>query len=928
MPLNKLTSAEQLNFLRLVLDSTMEGFYSVDTEGKTTLCNAAFLRMLGYDSPEEVVGRKLHDEIHHAHPDGTAYIADDCPIYQAARTGTSKHVPYEVFFRKDGTRFPVEYRAEPIYEDGELKGAVCTFSDISERVAKDEVYAKLQNIAHEALERIDLALNSGALVGTWVWDTINDKVRGDARFAKTFSIDSALLEEGIPLADVIKLIHPDDITNLNTLITEALEKGGTFRSEYRVRNGNGGWLWVEGNGTVEKDSDGRAVRFPGILIDINERKHIEETLQETHEQLKLAQKAGGIGVFVIERGATQIRVSPEFCTIFGVEETELLETAEIEKQILEEDRHLQSTIKTRANGTAPLEVEYRIRRKNDGALRWISRRAEFIRDRHNNVLQMTGIIQDITDKKNAALMLQENQDYLNLIIESAQDYAIISLDEEGKIVIWNTGAERMFGHTPDDVVGKSIEVIFTPEDRAHNAPQYELTTAAEKGRANDERWHMRKNGERFYASGTMAAMTNEKGRIKGFVKIARDITAQQHAKEALLEARNAAEAANIAKTEFLANMSHEIRTPMNAIIGLSNILSMSQPLTQKQREFIKTLQMSADSLLTLINDLLDIAKIEARTVELEHIPFSLTRLMQEIVSMMAVQVKDKQLSFTGSGECVQKRMFLGDPTRLRQIIVNLCSNAIKFTDTGGVHISIACEPSQKENTEHVSIAVTDTGIGIPPEKLDNIFQKFVQADTSINRKYGGTGLGLAITKTLAEIMGGSICVESEVGKGSTFKVTIPLELATDHDVGDTDYSFANIVETTLEKKIRARVLLVEDYEPNVLVATTFLEQFGYTVEVASNGLEAFEMIKHNTYDVALMDVQMHGMNGFEATRLIREREKKTGAAHLHIIGMTAHALTGDRERCLAVGMDDYISKPFNPDELQSKIKAAFSLEGA
>ena len=390
----------------------------------------------------------------------------------------------------------------------------------------------------------------------------------------------------------------------------------------------------------------------------------------------------------------------------------------------------------------------------------------------------------------------------------------------------------------------------------------------------------------------------------------------------LVESRDAAETANIAKSEFLANMSHEIRTPMNAIMGLSNILSMSQPLTQKQRDFIKTLQSSADSMLSLINDLLDIAKIEARTVELEHIPFSLARIMQEVVSMMAVQVKAKGLSFTGDGECVENRMFLGDPTRLRQIITNLCSNAIKFTEKGGVHVAITCQPMEDESIETVCIRVQDTGIGIAGDKLGTVFQKFMQADTSINRKYGGTGLGLTITKTLVEIMDGTIGVQSVLGEGSAFTVTIPMKLATDQEAASSEYSITSIIESATQKLVKARILLVEDYEPNIMVATTFLEQFGYLVDVANNGLKAFEMAKQGQYVAALMDVQMHGMNGYEATQLIREHEKKHSIARLPIIGMTAHAMAGDKERCLAAGMDEYIAKPFNPDDLREKIKFA------
>ena len=528
----------------------------------------------------------------------------------------------------------------------------------------------------------------------------------------------------------------------------------------------------------------------------------------------------------------------------------------------------------------------------------------------------------LIERENERVITDNALAHLNLMIESALDYAILSLDANGMLTSWNTGAELIFGYKADEVIGQDANIIFTPEDREQGTPEYELSMATSQGRASDERWHVRKNGERFYASGILASMHDSNGSIRGFIKIARDMTKERQAQEMLIEARNAAEAANIAKTEFLANMSHEIRTPMNAVIGLSNILAKSQPLTAKQENFIKTLQMSADSLLALINDLLDIAKIEARTVDLENVPLSLTQIMQEVMSMMGVRVREKGLAFTGQGECVENRLFMGDPARLRQIILNLCSNAIKFTDQGSVHVEIDCQVAADENTDLVCIAVRDTGIGIAADKLETIFHKFVQADSSINRKYGGTGLGLAITKTLTEIMGGTIKVESEPGIGSTFTVSVPLVKAAAMDIQQANGSLAETIRRQVNPTIRPQILLVEDYAPNVMVAKKFLEEFGYECDVASNGIEAVEKSRTGHFAAALMDVQMHGMNGFEATQLIREFEKIKDKKRLPIIGMTAHALSGDKERCLAVGMDDYIAKPFNPDELKEKIRVA------
>ncbi len=385
----------------------------------------------------------------------------------------------------------------------------------------------------------------------------------------------------------------------------------------------------------------------------------------------------------------------------------------------------------------------------------------------------------------------------------------------------------------------------------------------------------------------------------------------------LLESEKlSAQQANIAKTEFLANMSHEIRTPMNAIIGLSRILSTSQPLTEKQREMLKTLQISADSLMDLINDLLDISKIESRVLELEAIPFSMKKLLQEVISMTSVKALEKGISFTLEDSATLDENYIGDPSRIRQIILNLCSNAVKFTEKGSIRISVSSEHTDREGHKKMCITVRDTGIGIAQEKLQTIFHKFVQADNTISRKYGGTGLGLAITKMLTEVMGGEITVKSEPGKGSEFLVCFDLKVAS----GETSNPSAPPAFADVTEAPKPRLLIVEDYEPNIMVASHYLDSMGYVYDIARSGVEAVEKFKASRYVAILMDVQMPELNGFDATQLIRQYEASNKLDKTPVIGMTAHALAGDRERCLGAGMDDYVAKPVSEEELRGKLR--------
>ncbi len=773
-----------------------------------------------------------------------------------------------------------------------------------------------------------LTLEISQFIGAWDWDVKQDCVRANAEFARIFSVDPQMAAAGVSVAEFFKSMHPNDRLVVEAKVAACLKNGGDFAVDYRLLQKDGTTKWVFAKGCCYLDENGEATRFPGVAIDITERKEIAADLKhvtDTAERQRVIYETALSNtpdlVYIFDLNARFTYANKALLEMFGRSWEETIDKSFGELGYADwhaemHEREIAEVIQTKKpiRGEVPFAGMHG-RRIYDYIFSPVF-------NAQQEVIAIAGTTRDVTERKQTEDELKESRAHLSLMVESAKDYAIISMNLQGRVISWNKGAERIFGYLPEEIIGNTIDIIFTPEDRAAGVPAQELTTAQQEGQALDERWHLRKNGERFYVSGIMTAMYNDASELHGFTKIARDMTMQKQAEEQLIEARNAAEAANLAKSEFLANMSHEIRTPMNAIIGLTNILALSQPLTPKQKEFLQTLQMSADSLLGLINDLLDIAKIEARTVELEQVPFSVTQIVQEVTSMMAMRVQEKGLVFTGVGtsQVTNAQNFIGDPTRLRQIVLNLCSNAVKFTEQGSVHVEIDCHPTADPHIENICIMVKDTGIGIAPDKLATIFEKFVQADTSINRKYGGTGLGLAITKTLVEIMGGSIQVESVLGQGSTFRVYIPLQRAEESDILGTNLSLPAMLDHSLKVEMRPHVLLVEDYAANVLVATTFLEGFGYQCDVASNGIEAIEMARTGNYFAILMDVQMHGMNGFEATSLIREYEKQQGLTPIPIIGMTAHALAGDRERCLSAGMSDYIAKPFNPDELKEKLE--------
>ncbi len=499
--------------------------------------------------------------------------------------------------------------------------------------------------------------------------------------------------------------------------------------------------------------------------------------------------------------------------------------------------------------------------------------------------------------------------------------SVVITDLEGRIEYVNPKFTELTGYTQDEVRGQTSRILKSGDTSPDEYRQ--LWETIRTGEWSGYFHNRKKNGDLFWEAARICPIRDSRGVPTHYLAVKEDITERRRIEEALAQAKESAEAANRAKSEFLANMSHEIRTPMNGIIGFTQ-LTLQTPLTDDQRDYLETVESSGHALLRIINDILDFSKIEAGHLEMEREPFSLRETLEGAVSTVAPEAMGKGLDLSWDIEPAVPDALLGDSTRLRQVLLNLLGNAVKFTARGFIRAEVSAE-TVSGGTAVLHFAVKDSGIGIPPAQQQTIFEPFRQADGSTTRKYGGTGLGLAISSRLAQHMRGRIWVESEVGRGSTFHATACFGVA-----ATASGTAPERGESLDPDHPCLHVLVAEDDPISRTLASTALAHQGHKVITAANGVEALWLLEQRQFDLVLMDVQMPQMDGLEATARIRKREARLGG-HVQIVAMTAHAMKGDRERCLAAGMDDYISKPLDMGQLLgmvAKIALAGSEDGA
>jgi PAS domain S-box-containing protein len=495
-------------------------------------------------------------------------------------------------------------------------------------------------------------------------------------------------------------------------------------------------------------------------------------------------------------------------------------------------------------------------------------------------------------------------------------------DTENGILRVNRRVAQSAGKSVEEIEGKPTTEIYPEEAAKFYADDLEVIRSGMPKLGIVETLQDQ-DGQELWVQTDKVPYCDEDGKVIGIVVLAQDITARKRLEVDLVESRDAALESVRLKSEFLANMSHEIRTPMNGVIGMTGLL-LDTNLSDDQREFAETIRSSGDALLTIINDILDFSKIEAGKLQFETLDFDLNHAIESTVDLLVERAYEKKIEFASTVYTNVPTQLCGDPGRLRQVLTNLIGNAIKFTEHGMVIVRAEKE-SETATDVVIRFSVSDTGIGISETTQRNLFQAFTQADGSTTRKYGGTGLGLAISKQLVELMGGQIGVKSQPGEGSIFWFTAQFgkqaeNVATSQAAlpGINKLQASSAEGSTAPGITSVQILIAEDNIVNQKIAVHQLQKLGYRADAVANGREALEALERIPYDLVLMDCQMPEMDGYEATAEIRFREGTD--KHTLIIAMTAHALEGDREKCIAAGMDDYISKPVRSKALQEVLE--------
>jgi PAS domain S-box-containing protein len=793
------------------------------------------------------------------------------------------------------------------------------------RKSHDELEHRVQERTAELAEseeRFALAVRG---VGAGIWGL--DPKTGGGWYSERFKELLGYRGEDVDDSSFnwIDITHPDDHEAMQAALQNHLNKRVPFNEVCRLQCRSGEYRWFRTTGQALWDDNGRAYRMAGSVVDITEGKIAQSELRK----LSLATEHSPASVVITDKNGTIEYVNATFCEVTGysVEEAigqnpRILKSGDLPASFYKE---MWNTILAGETWEGDL-----VNKKKSGEEFWESASISPIQNDDGEISHFVAVKQDITDRKKAEEAIKNSEQRLEQIIDFLPDPTWV-IDNDGKVVKWNRAIEKLLGIKTEDMVGKGnyeYALPFYGERRPvlidlvkeWNAEYEKRYLAVRKDGENliSESHHPSLSREGMYLQGTAGLLYDAAGEITGAIESLRDITERKRMEAELINAKQAADDANKAKGDFLANMSHEIRTPMNAVIGMAH-LALKTDLTPKQRDYVKKIQSSANSLLGIINDILDFSKIEAGKLDIESVDFNLDDVLDNLANLVTVKAREKEnleVLFATANDV--PRYLVGDPLRLGQVLINLANNAVKFTDSGEIVVSIE-KVDLKQDQVTLKYSVSDSGIGLTEEQMAKLFQSFTQADTSTTRKYGGTGLGLAISKKLVNMMNGEIWVESEYGQGTTFIFTAEFGLGKEKAMK----RFA--ISTDLRGM---KVLVVDDNVTSREILKEMLESFSFEVALAASGEEGITEIENAADDIpfelVIMDWKMPGIDGIEASSRIKNHPDLDRIPK--IILVTAYGREEIMQKAEERGLDGFLLKPVNASLLFDAIMQSFGEE--
>jgi len=895
--------------MQLLLNFTGQGIYGINLQGNCTFINRATCEMVGY-TPEEALGRNMHDLVHHHRSDGSLYPVEQCPIYGAFKIGESCRVDDEVIWRRDGTPIAVEYSSFPILEGGKISGAVVTVSDITERRRAKE--------ALEARERLFRSIFENSQIGIGVFKIDSQEHISNGALHEMLDYTGEELSRVEQWDEIVPAEERAACAERYAELIQGKRETDEYEQHFIRRDGR----IVLGNGKFQllRDSAGKPQYVVGLTEDITERKRTQEALREREELFRTIFENAPLGISLFKIAGAQYFTNRALHEMLGYTHEDLSSVEKWDRIVHPDERvsgaERYAELLKGAREYDEWEQRFVCR---DGRLLIADGRFVVVRDAAGNPQYLLNMTLDITQRKAAEDLLRKREEELrhaNLLAETALEltkagYWHVPLDGSG----WYNSSPRraeLFGEFPRPGFRYPLEELFAHArqgDQAAAEQAEQAFNAAVEGKtaSYDTVFAYKRPVDGriawIHALGHVAKQVD--GKATDMYGVSQDITEFKRLEMELVTAKETAEAATKAKSDFLANMSHEIRTPMNAILGMTH-LALKTDLTAKQRDYLTKTKAAAQSLLGIINDILDFSKIEAGKLDMEKTDFRLEEVLENVSAVVSQKAHDKNIEFLLAAQRDLPMDLVGDPLRLGQILINLVNNAVKFTEHGEIVVKVGLAEKAFDRV-NLKFSVCDSGIGMTPEQSARLFQAFSQADSSTTRKYGGTGLGLSISKRLVEMMGGNVWVESNYGKGSEFHFTAWFGMGS----GKTKRRLL------IPDIAGLRVLVVDDNQQAREILTDSLRGLGLRVDSVSSGEDTIRELAtadtQDPYALVMMDWHMPGMDGLETSRII-----KRGGRLQHIpkvMMVTAFGREDIRAHAEELGIEGYLLKPVTPSTL-------------